>query len=349
MSRAVVILALAACGAGRGHKADAGPDGGFDSSVERDGEADADLPDQVGCEGYVPDGVHACVPAGPFWFGWVVDEETCPNCDGRYMGNGPYNNLAHALSTSAFLIDIREVSVGEYAEFLESSGHLAPPEYCEVTQSPVRPLNGGEKPCDVQARLGETGFEGDGTPRGEWLGRPAVCVTKEDARAFCTWRDGGRLPLSTEWMKAARGPLPSTREFPWVEGVVMPWGGAGAYNPFRDLPDGERCALECHVETCAEVEAAPTEPVDSRPENASPYGLLHALGNALEWVEPGDTDDGYEEYGVDLFGFGENRFFFGNDFTQISYGIPAERGYQDSVIGFERDRIVGFRCAHDLP
>lgn len=83
---------------------------------------------------------------------------------------------------------------------------------------------------------------------------PAVCVSFQDAEAYCAWA-GLRLPTEEEWEKAARGP----------EGRAWPWGVD--FDP-----------------ACLVVGGRGPEAVGSHPSGASPYGLLDMAGNAQEWT-----------------------------------------------------------------
>lgn len=86
---------------------------------------------------------------------------------------------------------------------------------------------------------------------------PAVNVTFEEAKDYCSWA-GKRLPLPLEWEKAARG----------KEGREYPWGAD---------PDPAKANV-------GNPERGPVE-VDAIPESASPYGILHLGGNVWEWVD----------------------------------------------------------------
>lgn len=86
---------------------------------------------------------------------------------------------------------------------------------------------------------------------------PVVNVTFDEARRYCE-SVGKRLPQPQEWEKAARG----------EQGAKWPWG---------DQDEMSRANVG--------NAAAGPQAADSRPEGASPYGILHLTGNVWEWVD----------------------------------------------------------------
>lgn len=366
MTRAVALSFLLfniACGASRRPA-----DSGAETDADSDAEADADFVDaqQTGCEDYQPDGDRACVPAGAFWFGMIVDDTTCPlpepqspwdrTCESGAESVMLYSgiDLAHVIETGAFLIDLREVTNEQYADFVTEGGATPPPAVCDVVIDPV----GG-----CEDFVGATGWSEDGEPPADGLEWPVTCVTRDEAATFCAAR-GGRLPLSTEWMKAARGAYPSRREFPWADDIPLVWtdGTHEVFNSVLDRVSYRRLGScfangETDCWTCDDYgEQVWPEPVTSRPENASPYGLLHVLHNAAEWVEVADTDDGYESNRIDIMsgGYTESYRFMLGCFSeclwtpQISFGISSDPTNEMLASPIARDRNLGFRCAYDL-
>jgi formylglycine-generating enzyme required for sulfatase activity len=113
------------------------------------------------------------IPAGAFLMGSDAGQE-----DERPV---------HRVHVDAFEMSVYPVTRGEYAAFLDDTGH--------------------DRPRDWH----EPAFAGDD--------RPVVGVSWIDANAYCAWRARGgspeRLPTEAEWERAARG---------GVEGAVFPWG-----------------------------------------------------------------------------------------------------------------------------
>ena len=116
----------------------------------------------------------AMVPAGEFIMGSVAgDADEQP---------------VHRVYLNAFSMDRYQVSVGQYAKFLEATSQAAPPDWSIMNKS-------------------------------RHQSRPVVNVDWADADAYCTWA-GKRLPTEAEWEKAARGT--DGRVYPW--GNELPTG-----------------------------------------------------------------------------------------------------------------------------
>jgi iron(II)-dependent oxidoreductase len=101
---------------------------------------------------------------------------------------------------------------------------------------------------------------------------PVVCVSYEDALAYCKWRakkeglaeaEGYRLPTEEEWEKAAAWDEEKKKKNKY------PWG---------DAFDQEKCNTR-------ESGKGQTTPAGSYPRGVSPYGCQDMAGNVWEWAD----------------------------------------------------------------
>jgi formylglycine-generating enzyme required for sulfatase activity len=148
---------------------------------------------------------------------------------------------------------------------------------------------------------------------------PMNCVDWSQAGRYCK-AQGGRLPTNAEWEFAARG----------TDGRLEPWGYEEV-NPTL-LNFGQE-----------QENARGTDPADSHPEGASPFGVLNLAGNVAEWVEdyhapyPGGSVTNPVESGT----FRDTR---GGDWGATGWYVSTV--FRAASPPEEHHPGDGFRCVH---
>jgi len=121
-----------------------------------------------------PEGAMVVVPAGEFMMGSAAgDSDEQPE---------------HKVYLDSFSMDVYEVTVGQYAAFLQAKGIDQPSDWKTMNQ-----------PANQK--------------------RPIANVDSTDASVYCKWV-GKRLPTEAEWEKAARGT--DGRIYPWGNEAPTP-------------------------------------------------------------------------------------------------------------------------------
>lgn len=179
-------------------------------------------------------------------------------------------------------------------------------------------------------------FEGSACNAGmEWnANHPVNCVDFQQAQNFCEY-EGKRLPTEAEWEKAARG----------IDGRTFPWGNEP---PSCDLTVwNEKLPDQTMGPGCG---AGTTQPVGTKPQGASPYGVMGMASNLVEWTQDWFSLDYYANSpyenpkGPET---GEYKVLRGSDWlVRTPDGVASNVRYKYSPLG--QGYIVGFRCAKDL-
>jgi len=252
------------------------------------------------------------IPGGIFWMGAQKRDKNKPNYDEEaYEEKDDWNESpVHQVELSPFSISKYPITVGQYQRFIDDGGY----------EDEKHWINGGfgefKQPDEWQDQL-------------PYPSRPVVYVSWYEASAYCHWA-GGRLPTEAEWERAARGPDPAYRKYPWG----------------NKEPDGERANFD-------ESKINQVTPVGIFPESCSPEGVIDMAGNAWEWCWDWISGDYYQicaKHGViknpkgpDK---GDGRVLRGGAFYNVREDLRC--AYRDSRYPHYRSVDVGFRVVRSL-
>ena len=191
------------------------------------------------------------IPAGNFLMGSLESD----------IDASDHEKPQHTVYLNSYQISKYEVTVGQFKQFVKMTGYQTDAEregwghgYNTTTRTFVQGKYSWKTP----------GFKQNDN-------HPVVCISWNDAAAFCSWA-GGRLPTEAEWEKAARGT--DGRKYPWGNNtpecnLLNFWG----YNVGKQY-----CVSSTTV-------------TGSYPAGASPYGVMDMAGNVWEWC-----NDWYNRY-----------------------------------------------------
>lgn len=239
----------------------------------------------------------------------------------------------HQVELRPFWIDRTEVTNGQFSEFLNMlpmkpsgtapGGKVGTPHIPTGSQELL--LASGAYAIiqldDDQARIGVR--DGRFAPNPGHDDHPVTEVSWAGALAYCRWR-GARLPSEVEWEAAARG----------REARLFPWGSAHPTPALAVV--GHRIGITQHV--------------GSRPQGATPDGILDMAGSLSEWTSSLDRPYPYraDDERENLTSAGE-RVARGGDAT---FNSTAERLVSWNRTTYSRSPAdghhhIGFRCAAD--
>jgi formylglycine-generating enzyme required for sulfatase activity len=201
-------------------------------------------------------------------------------------GCDPNEKPLHTVTLGAFAIDRTEVTQGQYTSCVQAGTCSAPS-------------------CDWNCAATES---------------PAACIDWPQAKAFCAWAAGKRLPTEAEWEKTARG----------SDGRKYPWGNEDAD------------CTRVNMAGCGDR----AQDVGSHASGASPYGALDMAGNVVEMVADWYDATFYQSSPVtDPRGPATGTRYSGRGGGYKSEAVWQRVSARDWYDPSDISKTLGFRCA----
>ncbi len=242
----------------------------------------------------------------------------------------------HTVLVNDFYLDIYEVNVQQYSDFLNSVGGYR--DACD-----------GE---DCTKTLAETGYSyivnnlGTYAPKPGSENHPVNWVSWYGANAYCQWvgeKENApiRLPTEAEWEYAARG----------IDGRLYPWGD--------EEPEQNVTAVFGYTLSQTDFGRA-LRSVNELPDGISPFGIYNMAGNILEWVQD-DFDADFYRTGnstseVNLLDNATEKILRGGSWFDSAEDVRTTKRFRlDPALPQDLNNTnnlvysgVGFRCAQDI-
>jgi hypothetical protein len=213
----------------------------------------------------------------------------------------------NGLEVPAFLMDQHEITNREYFNFVSSGGYREKKYWDDSIIINGLPISWEQA---MRSFVDKTGIPGPrlwsgGRYLDEKKDHPVVGISWYEATAYARWVKK-KLPTWDEWWLAALGGT----------GSVFPWGD--------DVMSSSRRA---------NFDPKGTQPVESFPLGASPYGCTDMAGNVREWLLDSRSSTG-------------RRSVVGGSWADASYMFEASHAEFFSP-DFSSD-YIGFRCVKSL-
>lgn len=240
---------------------------------------------------------------------------TCYQLIALLLWFGAAAHAADMQPVSHFSINRTEVTIGQFAKFAQATGTVTKAE---------RDGGGLVYEAGWQRKTGWTWRTPYGTAGSD--DEPAVHVTFEEARAYCTWA-GKRLPTSSEWREAAHIEQRLNPPAPFKNGTSYPY-------PTGETPEGANCLRDCGVTPALNYSAVLQRGRGHArvgTTKAGVNGLFDMGANVWEWVNIGNTNQQ---------GTLGGSWWYGS--------APMRKDHSASKPRDMAAVYIGFRCVRDI-